>query len=170
MSAQPIATIGFSGATVEGPGLEAGLQFGRAITDAVTIETTTFASTSQKRTGGYKLGETVLVRARAVMLGLDYRYRDGGEWNKQVVWAVAGWSWRKPDAEWRVLARVPIYESAPNHVHQFAFEHRAQRRSSRFGVMGTAGLIAFTDVRPDAPLRLGGFGSVALTVRLNRVE
>lgn len=166
--AQAIATIGGAGSMVEGPGLEVGLRLERAVSNTVTFEATTFGSSSQKRQGGYKLGETAIVRGRGIMLGADYRYRDGGIWSKQSLWAVVGWS--LPDDEWRIVARLPIWETAPNQVKQIAFEYRDHPRSARVGVMTAAGLMVYKEVRPDAPQEIAGFASVSLSVRLGSLR
>jgi hypothetical protein len=168
--AQTTATIGLGGSSVEHPGVDAGLRVERALNSTVMIESTSAFNTAQKRDGGFKLGETVLLRAGHLIGGADYRYRDGGPWVKQSVWAVVGFAHSTPDAEWRILARVLVFETQPNHVRQFTYERRDHPGSGRFGVEGRGGLMVYTDIRPDAPTRYGGFGSVSLSVRLGRLE
>lgn len=117
---------------------------------------------SRKLVAGWKATDAFLVRVGGrygVVGGTTLKYRNGGDWHKQTVWAALGASIRGKGQEMRFLYYHPVYESYPNDVHQAIVEFRVRKPGSRVGLVLEEALVSYHDYtgRP----RRYGFGQTA---------
>ena len=65
-----------------------------------------------------------------IMVGADYRYRDGGPWSKQAIWLRSGFVWSRDRWTVKTVVRLELWQiDAPEvRLAQWEIRHRLSRR------------------------------------------
>ena len=112
---------------------------------------TSYDSADKYAGAGWAFGQSVdaaVVDAGGVgvLVGADYRYRDGGTWSKQTMWLRGGIVWTHYPHSLRAVARATAY--ATDDTRSTALQAEYQYTAGRFVMRWTNGLMWF--IQPTA--------------------
>lgn len=170
VSAQVTMTGGISGSVNMGASRGANIGLRAERRGKVGFENIVFFDSSKKRDGGWRVGDRFSLRfgrRTGLVIGADFRHRDGGIWYKQTIWALSGVSWQSEHNEVRLTYQHPIYEDSQNLVRSVELDMYARFPNSRFGVWVMEDLNFYRDYAGQ-PTRIGWSQMAGVSVRLNK--
>jgi len=154
--AQTVTVLGGIGTSgrlgEENPGYQAQVLVGDRL-GGLAWESSLKVDSANKYTGsGYSVNgvfDVAMLGSKdiGVLAGLEYGYRNGGDWSKQGVWLRAGLEGRRAEQVFRVLARATFDSTANDTTWSRVVQGEIRQRVGRWWFMGEGGVVWYT--QPD---------------------